>query len=226
MKNCASKANLDWDQIDTVCLDMDGTLLDLHFDNHFWLDYIPKIYAEDNQLTLAQSKQQLFPKMESVKGHLDWYCLDYWSKQLGLNIASHKAEIAHLIAPREGAIEFLNFVKSSGKQQLLVTNAHRDSLDLKIATIDIRKYFHHLISSHDYGIAKEHPDFWKKLTIHHPIDLTRTLFIDDSNVVLEAASNAGIKYVFDIAKPDSKKPLKPASNFPQIHHFSDIMNYA
>jgi len=221
-----NRIDLDWDNIDTVCLDMDGTLLDLHFDNHFWLKYIPQIYADDNQISLEQSKQKLFPKMEAVKGKLEWYCLDFWSKELGLNIARHKAEIAHLITPRDGAIEFLNFVKQSGKQQLLVTNAHRDSLDLKIATIDIKQYFHHLISSHDYGMAKEHPDFWQKLQLHHPIDFSRTLFIDDSNNVLEAAQKAGIKYVLDIAKPDSKKPNKPSSSFPQLHHFSDIMNYA
>jgi putative hydrolase of the HAD superfamily len=218
--------SIDWNEIDTVCLDMDGTVLDLHFDNHFWLDYIPKIYAQENQLSLEKSEQLLTQKTASVKGQLEWYCLDFWSKELGLDIAAHKAEIAHLIAPRAGAIEFLEFVKKSGKQQLLVTNAHRDSLNLKIATIDIKQYFHHLISSHDYGMAKEQPGFWKQLLKHHPIDLSRTLFIDDSNNVLEAAQQAGIKYVLDIAKPDSKKPAKPSSNFPQLQHFSDIINYA
>ena len=29
---------LAWRDIDTVLLDMDGTLLDLHYDNHFWLE--------------------------------------------------------------------------------------------------------------------------------------------------------------------------------------------
>ena len=32
----------DWQEIDTVLLDMDGTLLDLHYDNYFWLTHIPK----------------------------------------------------------------------------------------------------------------------------------------------------------------------------------------
>ena len=27
--------------VDLVLLDMDGTLLDLHYDSHFWLDYVP-----------------------------------------------------------------------------------------------------------------------------------------------------------------------------------------
>ena len=32
---------LNWSKIDTVLLDMDGTLLDLHYDSHFWLNVIP-----------------------------------------------------------------------------------------------------------------------------------------------------------------------------------------
>ena len=25
-------------EVDTILLDMDGTLLDLHYDNHFWME--------------------------------------------------------------------------------------------------------------------------------------------------------------------------------------------
>ncbi len=224
LNNPQTASSIDWDEIDTVCLDMDGTVLDLHFDNHFWLDYIPEVYANQNHLTIEQSKAKLYKKFEKEKGKLEWYCLDFWSEKLQLNIASHKAEISHLIAPRAGAIEFLQYVRSLGKQQYLVTNAHRDSLELKIATIDISKYFHQLISSHDYGLAKEQPGFWDRLQQQYPIKLERTLFIDDSESVLEAAHRAGIKYVYDIAEPDSRKPKKPANNFPQLHHFSDIMS--
>ncbi|MCP4043692.1 MAG: haloacid dehalogenase, partial [Gammaproteobacteria bacterium] len=32
---------INWNSIHTVLLDMDGTLLDLHFDNQFWLEHVP-----------------------------------------------------------------------------------------------------------------------------------------------------------------------------------------
>ena len=41
----------DWENIETVLLDMDGTLLDLHFDNHFWLQHVPVCYAEKHGLS-------------------------------------------------------------------------------------------------------------------------------------------------------------------------------
>ncbi len=31
-----------WSRIDVVCLDMDGTVLDLRFDNRFWLEMLPR----------------------------------------------------------------------------------------------------------------------------------------------------------------------------------------
>jgi putative hydrolase of the HAD superfamily len=34
--------SLDWDRIDDVLLDMDGTLLDRHFDNFFFEEELPR----------------------------------------------------------------------------------------------------------------------------------------------------------------------------------------
>ena len=39
---------INWKNIDTVLLDMDGTLLDLHFDNHFWQTFVPLRYAQQH----------------------------------------------------------------------------------------------------------------------------------------------------------------------------------
>lgn len=49
--------SIDWAQINTVLLDMDGTLLDLHFDNTFWLYTIPQHYASRNQLSLQEANE-------------------------------------------------------------------------------------------------------------------------------------------------------------------------
>ena len=54
---------IDWDDIDTVLLDMDGTLLDLHFDNFFWMHYMPRRYAEIHQRDEADSRRQLHDHM-------------------------------------------------------------------------------------------------------------------------------------------------------------------
>ena len=57
---------IDWQQIDTVFLDMDGTLLDLNFDNHFWLKHVPLRYSERYQLPLAEAQAEIERRTKSV----------------------------------------------------------------------------------------------------------------------------------------------------------------
>ncbi len=215
--------NFSWNDIDTVCLDMDGTLLDLHFDNHFWMEYIPQMYADDNGLPLAQAKEYLYKIFAREHGKLAWYCLDFWTEKLKLDIVAHKAEVAHLISVRPGVLNFLEFVKSSEKSQYLVTNAHNASLKLKMTYTGIDHYFDEIICSHDFNLAKEEAGFWDRLASQYPLDLDRTLFIDDSSNVLQAAKKAGIKYVLGIAQPDSKQPAREIENVKLIHDFSDMI---
>ena len=60
--------NLDWDQIDTILLDLDGTLLDLNFDLEFWLDYIPKAYSKKNNIDFQHAKEIVISKINSQEG--------------------------------------------------------------------------------------------------------------------------------------------------------------
>ncbi|MCV6626414.1 MAG: haloacid dehalogenase, partial [Cellvibrionaceae bacterium] len=103
----APKPQLDWAQIDTVLLDMDGTLLDLHFDNYFWLQHLPRRYVETHGVPMEQAKAKLQGMFELYAGKLEWYCLDHWSAELDLDIAGLKQEIRERIATRPYAIEFL-----------------------------------------------------------------------------------------------------------------------
>lgn len=146
---------LPWSAIDTVLLDMDGTLLDLHFDNHFWLEHLPQRYAERNGLSRTEADAVLEPLFREHAGQLNWYCLDFWSRELDLSIRELKHEVAHLISLRPHADTFLAALRRAGKRVALITNAHRDSLSLKLERIELAPYFDRLISSHDYGYPKE-----------------------------------------------------------------------
>ena len=84
---------LDWDNIDTVLLDMDGTLLDLHFDNYFWTQHLPRAYARKHRLTEGESQRRLAERFLADHGTLNWYSLDHWSEQLQLDIPALKESI-------------------------------------------------------------------------------------------------------------------------------------
>ena len=136
---------LPWHDIDSVFLDMDGTILDLHFDNHFWREHVPLRYAERHRLDVEAAKEDLFPKFRSKEGTMDWYCVEYWSRELDLDIVGLKEEIDHLIAVHHHAVDFLDFTRRSGKRTVLVTNAHSKSLALKMARTGLEQHFDALI---------------------------------------------------------------------------------
>ena len=214
---------LDWGQVDTVFLDMDGTLLDLRFDNHFWLEHVPMRYAEKEGLSLDDSKRILYEQMMSIRGQLKWYSIDYWSQQLGLSIIDLKQETAHLIAPRPTVTPFLQMLKQSGKRIVLFTNAHSDTLGLKLDRVNLRPYFDDIISSHELGMAKEEVGAWEAVNERHLFDRNRAVFIDDSVSVLDAANDYGIKYLFGIAQPDSTKPLTFHESYLFLESFQQLM---
>jgi len=212
-----------WQNIDNVFLDMDGTLLDLNFDNHFWQEFVPLRYAERNGLGLAEAKILLAPRFRAMEGRLEWYCLDYWSDQLELDIPALKEEIAGLIGVLPHVVEFLDAVRLAGKRLVLVTNAHRKSLGLKMEKTRLQGFFDGIVSSHDLGAPKEDPDFWRKLTEVEPFSTERTVLADDSLPVLRSARAFGIRHLVAIRKHDTTKPARLISEFPAIEDFREIM---
>ena len=214
---------LNWSTVETVLLDMDGTLLDLNFDNHFWQTFVPQHYAQLHGLSLTEAKQELIPRFKIMEGRLEWYCLDYWSEALQLNIAGLKQEVAGLIAVHPHVVEFLEAVRASGRRLLLVTNAHRDSLDLKMEKTCLQVFFDQIISSHDYGFAKEQQDFWRILQNSHQFEKSTSLLVDDSLAVLKSAQQFGIAHLVSITKPDSTAPVRLITEFPAVEDFRALM---
>jgi 5'-nucleotidase len=215
--------NLNWSDIHTVFLDMDGTLLDLHFDNYFWREHVPQHYAKYKHLSLEIAKEQFYAECKAVEGTLNWYCVDYWSEKLGLDIALLKEEVAHLIAEHPFVIEFLEAVKKTQRPIILVTNAHQKSIDLKMRKTVFGEYLDRVISSHEVGFPKEHPEFWHKLQMIYPFETAHTLLIDDSLPVLYVAQHYGVKHLLAVRSPDTKQPPRNLDNFEILESFADII---
>ena len=212
-----------WHAIQTVLLDMDGTLLDLHYDNYFWLKHVPVRYAEKHGLSLVDSHRELTGRYASVAGTMQWYCVDYWSTEFGLDIERLKQEVAHLIAVHPQVVPFLEQVHAQGKRVVLVTNAHHKSLTLKMDKTGLSTYFDALISAHTLGLPKEHSEFWHKLQTLEAYDPQHTLLIDDSLPVLRSARGYGIAHLLAIYQPDTRQPRKEVGEFEAIERFEQIM---
>jgi GMP/IMP 5'-nucleotidase len=214
---------IDWDTIDTVLLDMDGTLLDLSFDNYFWMQHLPRIYAQKHGISHERSSAALLDKFSDNQGTLAWYCLDHWSEQLDLDVPALKRELKHMVSLRPHVIEFLSRLHASHRDLVMVTNAHRKTLDIKMGQIDITGWFDRIVVSHDLNAPKEEQAFWHRLQDLHPFNPERTLLIDDTETVLDSARDYGIVHLLTLLQPDSQRQRRIDTRFPGIHHFDEIM---
>ncbi len=215
---------VNWSSLDTVLLDMDGTLLDLHYDTHFWLEHLPRRYAEFNNLTPDQARNMIIPMIQAERGSLNWYCTDYWSDRLSVNISELKAEVRDKIAYRPHVKPFLEALRTAGLRSVIVTNCHPDPLALKLHKTGLNHLVDDVVSSHKLGKPKEAPEFWADLLRIQPHDPARTLMVDDSFPVLESAVSAGIGQCLAILAPDSQiAPHRAHPSIPSIHHFDEVM---
>ena len=222
----SESAIIDWRGIDHVLLDMDGTILDLAFDNYFWSELVPQRYAVLHGLSVEVAIKQLAPQFEDARGRLDWYCLDYWSRLTGLDIAALKREIRHRIAPLPGSAEFIRAVRDSGRQLWMVTNAHRHSWELKMEQTGFAPHFHRILSSHDFGAPKEDPRFWPALRAQHLFEPSRAIFVDDSLPVLREALNHGFAHVVAIRHPDTQSPKRAMEGFSAVDRLQELLPIA
>jgi 5'-nucleotidase len=214
---------IDWSKIDTVLLDMDGTLLDLRFDNWFWQELIPHRYAAANGLNPPDALELLKPKFHAIRGTMQWYCIDYWSRELGLDIAHIKRAAAlDQVDYLPGAENFLLRLKDSGKRRVLVTNAHPTTLAIKDRQVGLTAHFDACYSTHTFDAPKENAAFWPRLQAAEPFAAERTLLVDDSLPVLRTAHGFGIGWLRAVRRPDSAQPEQSTDPYVGVDRVADL----
>jgi putative hydrolase of the HAD superfamily len=214
---------VDWQSVDTVLLDMDGTLLDLRFDNWFWLTFVPSRYAAAQGISEAEAQTRLAPKFKDVAHTLQWYCIDYWTRELKLDIPALKRETLPRVGFLPGAEGFLRKLRASGKRVVLVTNSHPTTLAIKNEQVALTQYFDACYSSQPFEAPKEDAAFWPRLAAREQFSRQRTLFIDDSLRVLECAREYGIAHLRAVRRPDSGAPPQATADFAAIDGVAELL---
>ncbi len=213
---------VDWSQIDCVFLDMDGTLLDLHYDNQVWNQRVPQAYASQHGISAAQASDLLLQHMREVYGTLDFYSFDYWIRYTNIDLIGIHESATDLLAFRPGAQAFLRWLSAAPVAAVIATNAHPDSIRIKNRHTRICDLADAVVSSHGYAAAKEDASFWQRLLQAHPFDPARCLFIDDNEPILDAAGRCGIGQLLTIVQPDSQRPGRSGLRYPAFNDFAEI----
>jgi putative hydrolase of the HAD superfamily len=219
-------AQVKWQTIDTVLLDMDGTLLDKHFDDYFWEEYIPEVYAAQNKISIFTAEEELLARYKAREGTLDWTDLDFWSNELGLDIIALKKKVNYLIKVHPYVLDFIDFCRKNDKKVYLVTNAHSKTLEIKMDKTGIAGLFDRIICSEEIGLPKEETDFWARLGDKIDYKKERALLADDNEKVLQSALEYGFprENLIFVAKSSSTMPVIHAKEFPSIIFFKELMD--
>lgn len=219
----ARKVQVPWAEVDTLLLDMDGTLLDLAFDNYFWLELVPEKYAELEGIEVDAAKREVVGRTEAIVGTLPWYCIDHWSLELGIDIRALKEAHSHLIRYLPGAEAFLAAARGRGKRLVLVTNAHRGTLAIKTAVTGVDRWMDRVVSSHDYRAPKESAAFWSELARREDVDPRTSLLVEDSVSVLATAKAFGLEHTIAVRRPDSRCERREVADFAAVDGVAELI---
>lgn len=208
---------------ETLMLDMDGTVLDLAYDNYVWKELVPERYAKRKGISLDVARSRLYAKYEAIQGDIHWYCLDHWTERLGLDVLELHRDVDDRIEYLPGARDFLQAMHAQDVRVLLVTNSHPDTLALKDEATGLSAYFDAIYTSHEFGYAKEHQEFWYALQEEEGFLRESTLFVDDNRSVLESADTYGVEMLVEIENPDTSEPKEKKSDYAGVNGVSDLL---
>lgn len=215
---------IDWNEIDDVLLDMDGTLLDRHFDNFFFEEELPRRYAALHTLPFEEARDRLMAMYRSVEGELAWTDLNYWTKRIGIDVVAMHKELDHMIGFLPGAQEFLQYLRQLGKRVTIVTNAHSAGVSVKVAKTGLDRYVDRIVDAFEVGYLKMRPEYWPSCRRLVGFNPSRSLFMDDDEGCLTSAKAFGVAYLVHSAKSSSRLPPSPLSQFVSVVGFAPLLN--
>ncbi|MBA4372923.1 MAG: haloacid dehalogenase [Thermodesulfovibrio sp.] len=213
-----------FDKIKYVLLDMDGTLLDKYFDDYFWEHLLPEKYAEKKGMTFGMAKEELLARYKIHEGTLNWTDIDFWSREVAIDIPALKEQMRHLIEVHPHVEDFLKAMRRHNRKVFLLTNAHYKVLDIKFRKTELGKYFDAAITSFEIGYPKERLEFWEKAAKLLGFDKEQSLFIDDTKAVLKTARAFGIRYILYKAYASSRAEKGRSRQYMALDDFGDLLD--
>lgn len=211
--------------IECLLIDMDGVILDNAYDNDFWQNQIPEVIADSKGIAFDDAKRLAIQIFNYKKNTKDWYDVDYWSNMLNIDIEAQKRSEKSFsrISLYDGVIDTLSVLKNKTKM-ILITNAHRKTLNIKLEKYNLTPYFDEMVCAHELNYVKEDIQLWYMLRSKYRLDYEKTLLVEDTINNINVGLSAGISgaiYVGDEKFTVSDQIIKLSS----IDQILSAVNY-
>ena len=170
--------------IKLISFDLDGTLIDKKsFDDIFWLEEVPKIYAKKHKIKIQEAKKIVIGKfMENPKFGVNWYRPRYWFKYFKLE-QDHETILNDLkgnLLVYEDVVPLLKELKSKGFKLIVITHSTRDMIKIKLEVENLLDYFDEIHSTtDDYEMIKKDEKIFNLILKKHQIKAKEMLHIGD-----------------------------------------------
>ncbi len=207
--------------IECLLVDMDGVILDNTYDNNFWQNQIPNVLSKKRNISFNDAKRLAIQIFNFKKNTKDWYDLDYWSNMLDIDIEAEKRSDESLskIKLYDHVTETLTKLKKSIKL-ILITNAHRKTLNIKLGKYDISPYFDEMICAHELHYVKEDIQLWYMLKSKFKLNFEKTILVEDTINNINVALSAGVSSAVYVGDED----FKPSEKILQLNSINDLLS--
>jgi putative hydrolase of the HAD superfamily len=218
------KNGFDWNSVDDVLLDMDGTLLDRDFDNFFFEEELPRRYAVLHRMTEQTAREKLFALYRSVEGELAWTDLHYWTRTLGIDVVALTQEFSGRIGYLPGVEGFLGAVRAKRKRMTVLTNAHADGVTIKCRKTGVDTQVDRIVNAFEVGCLKMRSAYWPACQKLVGFDPARSLYVDDDEACLAAAQAFGVRHIYHSARSSTKLPPHPSGRYAPLENLQDLIS--
>jgi len=192
--------------VKVVSFDLDGTIVERKYTDYFWLEVIPKAYAEEKGIELNKAKRIVYLKYDEIgENDLRWYLPDFWLKYLNIrkNLNKLLYEAFRESRPYPYVKPLLSVLRKKKFKLILCTNASRDFAIEVLEYLSLKNFFDKIYSCvSDYGLIRKTRSFYFRVLKDLKVPACLMVHIGDNYVYdYKIPASIGIKAIL-IKKPE------------------------
>jgi len=150
-----------------ISFDLDGTLVDKNFDDALWFQEIPKLYSEKHGVSFQEAWNHCTSCYDGLGDQdLRWYDIDYWLEKFEIGADSSRLidDLSHTIKLFDDSVPVLEFLKNKGFKLVVISNANRKFLDVKMRAEGMNYFFSRVFSvTSDFQQVKKTKDVYLEI---------------------------------------------------------------